>query len=169
MLLAELADHLSTVVGKLTGWLFFFIGVVLTYDVIARFVFHSPTAWAADVSTIMQIWVVYAGMAYVLKEGGLIRITAFIRFASPFWRKVAEAFSLLVIGVFSTLMLWEGVGIVTESIEQGRRAPTMIETPTWVPEIAIPIGFGLLLLQVIAELVRLPGRPAPEFAEGETE
>lgn len=168
-MLAELADRLSTVVGRLTGWLFFFIGAVLTYDVIARFLFHAPTAWAADVSIIMQIWVVYAGMAYVLKEGSLIRITAFVRLAPPFWRKVAEAFSLLVIGFFAVLMLSESIGIVTESIAQGRRAPTMIETPMWVPEIAIPIGFSLLLLQVIADLIRLPGRPAPEFADTETE
>ncbi len=167
MLLAELADRLSVFIGRLTGWLFFFIGVALTYDVIARFVFHSPTSWAADVSTIMQIWVVYASMAYVLKERNLIRITAFIRMASPFWRKVAEAFSLLVIGFFASIMLWESIDIVVESIEQGRRAATMIETPTWIPEIAIPIGFGLLLLQVLADLVRLPGRPAPEFEEEE--
>lgn len=167
MLLAELADRLSVFIGRLTGWLFFFIGVALTYDVVGRFVFHSPTSWAADVSTIMQIWVVYAGMAYILKERNLIRITAFVRLASPFWRKVAEAFSLLVIGFFAAIMLWESIDIVVESIEQGRRAATMIETPTWVPEIAIPIGFGLLLLQVLADLVRLPGRPAPEFDEEE--
>lgn len=167
MFLAELADRLSMLIGRLTGWLFFFIGVVLTYDVFARFLFHAPTAWAADVSTIMQIWVVYAGMAYVLKERSLIRITAIIRFAPPFWRKVADAFALLVIGFFSALMAWESAGIVRESIEQGRRAATMIETPTWVPEIAIPTGFVLLLIQVVAELVRLPGREAPEFDEGE--
>ncbi|NYT65758.1 TRAP transporter small permease [Alcaligenaceae bacterium] len=167
MLLAELADRLSVFIGRLTGWLFFVIGVTLTYDVVARFVFHSPTSWAADVSTIMQIWVVFAGMAYVLKERSLIRITAFIRMASPFWRKVAEAFSLLVIGFFAAIMLLESINIVVESIEQGRRAATMIETPTWIPEIAIPIGFGLLLLQVLADLVRLPGRPAPEFEEEE--
>ena len=167
MFLAELIDRLSTAIGRIAAWLFFFIGVVLTYDVIARFAFHSPTSWSGDVSTIMQIWVVYVGMAYVLKEGHLIRITAFIRFASPFWRKVAEGFSLLIIGFFSALMAWESAGIVQESIEQGRRAATMIETPTWVPEIAIPIGFVLLLLQVVAELIRLPSREAPKFDEGD--
>lgn len=167
MLLAVFADRLSDIIGKLTGWLFFFIGVALTYDVIARFVFHAPTSWAADVSTIMQIWVVFAGMAYVLKERNLIRITAFIRLASPLWRKVAEAFSLLVIIFFSALMAWHSLDIVLESIEQGRRAATMIETPTWVPEIAIPIGFSLLLLQALADLLRIPGRPAPQFEEEE--
>lgn len=167
MLLAELADRLSDIIGRLSGWLFFFIGVALTYDVIARFLFHSPTSWAADVSTIMQIWVVYVGMAYVLKERNLIRITAFVRLASPFWRKVAEAFSLIVIAFFAALMMWQSLDIVIESTEQGRRAATMIETPTWVPEIAIPIGFLLLLIQAIAELVRIPTRPAPAFEEEE--
>lgn len=167
MLLAVFADRLSDIIGKLTGWLFFFIGTALTYDVIARFVFHAPTTWAGDVSTIMQIWVVFAGMAYVLKERNLIRITAFVRLASPFWRKVAEAFSLLVIIFFSGLMAWHSIDIVIESIEQGRRAATMIETPTWVPEIAIPIGFLLLLLQAVADLLRIPARPAPQFEEEE--
>lgn len=165
MLLIDMADRLSDLVGKLVGWLFFFIGMALSYDVIARFVFHAPTAWAADVSIIMQIWVVYAGMAYILKERSLIRITAFIRFAPPVWRKIIEAFALVVIGMFSIIVIAESIEIIIESVEQGRRAATMIETPTWVSEIAIPIGFGLLLLQVLADLIRLPSRPAPEFEE----
>lgn len=167
MQLFDLADRVSDFIGRLTGWLFFIIGIVLTYDVAARFVFMSPTAWAADVSTILQIWVVYISMAYVLRNRGLIRITAFVRLFSPAGRKAAEAFSMTLIFTFAIVMTYESIVVVMESIERGRRAATMIETPMWIPEIAIPIGFILLALQAFAELIRIPGRPAPEFEEEE--
>lgn len=166
MSLAELADRFADFLGRWVGWLFFVIGLLLTYDVIARF-FLSPTVWAADVSTILQIWVVYIGMAYVMHHRSLIRITAFVRLFSPFWRKMADAFAMLVIIAFSVVMTWQSAQVVIESIERGRKAATMIETPMWIPEIAIPIGFILLAAQALAELARIPGRPAPEFEEEE--
>src|SRR5699024_8757285 len=119
MMWTELADRVSTYIGRVTGWLFFAIGVVLSYDVAARFLFHSPTSWAADVSTILQIWVVYISMAYVLRHKGLIRITAFVRLFSPAWRKIADAFSMVLILVFSVVMTWESIVVVIESIERG--------------------------------------------------
>jgi len=167
MPLLSLLDRVSDAVGQVAGWIFFAIGLALTYDVCARFLFLSPTAWAGDVSTILQVWAVYLAMAHVLRTRSLIRITAFVRLGSPAMRKAADAFSILLIGVFSGLMAWYSLRIVIESIEQGRRAATMIETPTWVPEIAIPIGFILLLLQCLAELARVAARPAPAFDEEE--
>ncbi len=165
MTLAQWADRVSGAIASVSGWLFFAIGIVLTYDVAARFLFMSPTAWAGDVSIILQIWVVYVCMAGVLRERGLIRITAFVRLLGPAGRKLAEGFSLVFITVFSVIMTWESLLVVLESLARGRRAPTMIETPMWIPEIAIPIGFTLLALQALAELARLPSRPAPECAE----
>lgn len=163
--LAQWADRASGIIGRVSGWLFFIIGIVLTYDVAARFLFHSPTAWAGDISVILQIWVVYLGMAYVLRERGLIRITAFVRLLGPLGRKLVEGFSLVFITLFSVVMTWESILVVMESVARGRRAPTMIETPMWIPEIAIPIGFSLLALQALLELARLPSRPAPAFTE----
>lgn len=167
MFMLHLLDRLSDGIGRIAGWIFFVIGLILTYDVLARFVFLSPTTWAADVSVIFQIWATWLSASYVLRHRHMIRISAFIRFLNPRGRKIVEAFSLILMALFCIPMIWYSTEIVLESIEHGRRSASMIEIPNWIPEISIPLGLSLFLLQIIAELIRLPSCPAPNFNEEE--
>lgn len=160
-------DHVSDTLGLIAGWLFFAIGVILTYDVFARFVFLSPTSWATDISVILQIGATWLAVAYVLRHGHMIRITAFIRYLNPRGRKLIEAFSLVLMALFCLPMIWYSAAIMVESIEHGRRSASMIETPNWITEIFVPMGLTFLLIQIILELIRLPGRPAPTFNDEE--
>ena len=55
----------------------------------------------------------------------------------------------------AAIAVWWGWVITAESIGIGRVSTTMLATPLWMTEIAIPLGAGLLLLQSLAELIRL--------------
>jgi TRAP-type C4-dicarboxylate transport system permease small subunit len=48
-----------------------------------------------------------------------------------------------------------GTAIVAESVRMGRATATMLSVPNWMTESAIPLGFGILLLQCLAEMARL--------------
>lgn len=153
--LLELVDRLGVVCSHIAGWLFFAIGLMITYEVVARYVFNAPTIWAEELSRFFQIWAVYLGAAYVLRYRHLIRITLLTDRIGPRARLFAETFSLLVIGAFCVVAIIWGTDIVAESLRLHRTTSTMLAVPQWMTEIAIPVGCGLLLLQCIAELVRL--------------
>lgn len=158
------ADGLSIAASRLAE-----IGVVamtllLTYEVLARYVFRSPTYWTSDVSTSIMIWMTYLAMGYCLRGGHMIRITAVIGMLNPAGRKLAEGFSLSVILAFSVFAVWLTADAMMESIAYGRRAPSMLRMPLWISELPVVVGFVILSLQAFADLLRLPFRPAPEFA-----
>ena len=147
--------QLTTACGKLSAWLFFFIGVILVYEVVVRYVFVKPTIWVEEIARFLQIWATYLAAAYVLKNKHLITIrVARDRLPAPV-RLVCEVFSLAVIGVFCLVAVWYGSLVVVESIQVGRVSATMLGVPLWMTLIAIPIGFALLALQVLAELLAL--------------
>lgn len=146
---------LSTVCARLSAWLFFAIGCIILYEVIARYVFVKPTIWVEEISRFLQIWATYLAAAFVLKNRHLIAIRV-IQDRMPGWlQRVSEIFSLAVIGIFSAVAVWHGTTTVMESIRIGRASSTMLSVPLWFTEIAIPIGFSLLLLQVLAQLTEL--------------
>ncbi|MFY9348599.1 MAG: hypothetical protein WAO93_12710, partial [Orrella sp.] len=58
----------------------------------------------------------------------------------------------------------KGFDMFMDSIQMGRRQPTMLALPNWIAEIPIVIGFGLLFIQACADLIRLPFGPAPSFS-----
>lgn len=157
-------DRVGALCARLGDLLVVAIAVMLFFEVTARYVFNAPTVWAQDVAIGFQVWLTYLGMAYVLRQRQMIRITALLSLAGPMLRRCAEAFSLLVILAFSIVAVVYGWDIVAESIRLGRRQPTMLEMPNWMVELPVVLGFLLLAVQALADLVRLPFEPAPDFS-----
>ncbi|WP_227369235.1 TRAP transporter small permease [Halomonas sp. M20] len=159
-------DRLAELLARLGGLLVVIIALLLFGEVVARYVFHAPTIWTQDIAITLQVWFTYLGMAYVLRKRELIRITAIVALLGPRLRQLAEGFALVVILLFSLMATVYGWDVVSESIRSGRRQPTILELPNWVAELPVTVGFALLSLQSLAELIRLPFRPAPTFNPG---
>lgn len=127
---------------------------MLFFEVVARYIFNAPTIWTQDVAVACQVWFTYMGMAYALRQRQLIRITAIVSLAGPTGRKVLEGFALLVIAAFSVVAVVYGWDVVADSIRLGRRQPTMLEMPNWIAELPVVLGFLLLGIQAVADLIR---------------
>ncbi len=160
-----IVDRLSGFCGRITSILFFLIGGMITYEVVARYVFLSPTIWAEEMSRFVQIWGTYLAAGYVLRNRELIRIELLTARLGKGWQRILEAVSLVFIAGFCFVAVFYGIQIVAESIEIGRATSTMLAVPRWMTESAVPVGFSILLLQCIAEFVRVvSGREA--YTEG---
>ncbi len=156
-------DRLSEFCGRVSAVIFFVIGGMITYEVIARYMFNAPTIWVEELSRFIQIWATYLGAAYVLKHRHLIAIDLLTGRLGPRGRLTSEAIGLLFIAGFCVISIAYGAGIVIESVQLGRATATMLSVPQWMTESAIPFGMGLLLVQCVAELVRLlTGRRASQ-------
>lgn len=164
--LLSAVDWISDQCARLGMVMVALIAGFLFYEVVARYVFLAPTIWTQDVSVTLQVWFTYLGMAWVLRHRDMIRITAVTGLLGRGPRKVLEAFSLLVIVAFSVMAVWEGWRVVEDSIRLGRRQPTMLELPNWIAEVPVILGFLLLALQGVAELIRLPTRTDDDSAGG---
>jgi TRAP-type C4-dicarboxylate transport system permease small subunit len=159
-------DRLSVAFGRLGDVLLVAIACMLTYEVVARYVFLAPTEWTQDVAVTLQLWFTFLGMALVLRQRQMIRISAFLAIAGPRTRYVLEGLALVVIGAFALVALVKGYDMMMDSIALGRRQPTMLALPNWIAEVPIVVGFALLFLQSLADLIRLPFGPPPTFSAG---
>ncbi len=148
-------DKITEVAAHVAAWMFFSVGAMITYEVVMRKVFNSPTIWVDEITRFVQIWAVYIASAHILKKRGLITVELFTSSLSKGKFKVLESLSLIVIAFFSFVAVYYGIGIVAESIELGRKTSTMLGVPKWMTESAVPIGFSLLFVQALVELVKI--------------
>lgn len=148
-------DRLSEVAGKIAAWMYFIIGVIVTYEVFTRYVFTSPTIWVDEVSRIMQIWATYLGAAFVLKHRQMIVIDIAFRNPNTMIRKAVETFSLLVIIMFCAVATWYGFELWLYATLRGHTTDSYLGTPRWLTDSSIWIGFGLLAVQAAAEIVKV--------------
>ncbi len=156
-----LIDRISEKLGAAAAMTFFLIGLMITFEVVARYVFTAPTTWAEEGARLLQLWATYLAMGFVLKNQALIRITALTDRSSLKTQRYLDVVALVWIIVFSLYAFWLGVEIVAESIEVGRATATMNQVPKFWTESAIPIGFFVLILQALAEIWRLLRGPPP--------
>ena len=147
-------DSISERFAQLATFLFFIIGMMISYEVVSRYVFTAPTSWAEEGARLLQLWGTYLAMGFVLRHNGLIRITVLTELIGKRGRQILEIISLIWILIFAVFAFWLGLDVVLESIEKGRATATMNQVPKFWTESAIPVGFFILILQALAQIWR---------------
>lgn len=150
----SLFARLVTALALVAAFLFVAAGCMLTYEVAARYFFVRPTIWAAELSQLCLIWGSLIAAPWCLRERRHIRITALIQHLPRGPRLVADMAAMLAVAVFSAFVVWKGWEIFWDSFERGRTTGSMLNLPTWVPELAVPFGFAVLLIQAGIETLR---------------
>ena len=160
----RIIDRISTWMARLSAWMFFAIGLMVTWEVVTRKVFNAPTIWVDETARFFQVWAVYLAAAHILKNRDMIVVEIIPVRGHPLRRRLLDSITLAIVGVFSFVAMKYGFDILMESIRMGRHTSTMLGVPKWMTESSIPAGFGLLLAQVAAEFVKLwrPGGGAIE-------
>ncbi len=163
--MSRIVDLVAELLGKLAAWLFFLTGGMLTYEVLARYIFNAPTIWAAELSQLLLLWGCFIAMASLLRQRAHIRITLLTARLPALGRRLCEGFALLFIAGFSSVAAVQGWFIAYDSLERGRSTGTMLNIPNWWSEMVIPVGFAVLFLQCLVELARL-ARQVPPASTG---
>ena len=141
--------------GKFAAWMFFAVGVFITYEVFMRYVFTAPTIWVDETVRIMQIWATFLGGALALKHRQMIVIDVAFRDPHTVARKIIETFALLVILVFCAVATWYGFELWLKATLKGHTTDSFLGTPKWLTHASIWVGFGLLAVQGIAEIIKV--------------
>lgn len=75
--LARRLDPISVASGQFVAWLIIPMVLGLTYEVVARYVFNSPTLWAYDMTFMMYGSYFMLGVAFTLQRKGHVRTDSY--------------------------------------------------------------------------------------------
>ncbi len=140
--------------GYLASALFITIGFIVSYEVIARYVFNSPTIWVNEVSRFLQIWATYLALTYSFHKKDFIRITVIYDKLNESGKKFLDFISFIFIIIFSSFVVYYGWLIAYDSLKVGRTSSTILDVPSFLTELAIPLCFAFLVLRVILETIK---------------
>ena len=147
-------DKLVKYSGYLASALFITIGFIVSYEVIMRYLFNSPTIWVNEVSRFLQIWATYLALTYSFHKNDFIRITVVYDRLNENGKKILDFISFIFILIFSSFVVYFGWLIAYDSLKVGRTSSTILDVPSFLTELAIPLCFAFLVLRVILEAIR---------------
>ena len=147
-------DKLVKYSGYLASALFIAIGFIVSYEVIMRYLFNSPTIWVNEVSRFLQIWATYLALTYSFHKNDFIRITVIYDRLNDKGKKILDFISFIFILIFSSFVVYYGWLIAYDSLKVGRTSSTILDVPSFLTELAIPLCFAFLVLRVILEALK---------------
>ena len=142
-------------IAWVSAWLFCISGFMLSYEVIARYFFLSPTIWAAELSQISLIYGTLLAMPWALKSRKHIQINLVINKLSKSYKKIINILIMIVLVIFSTYVMVYGFDIFYDSLIRGRTTGSLLNLPSWIAELSVPFCFLLLLIQSLIEIIKL--------------
>lgn len=153
-------DALSEVTGKAVSFLMVPNFLALVYEVIARYIFHSPTQWSYEVTYFLYGTCFLITTAFTLKHKRHIRIEVFYNKFPKRVQAIIDCVGYIFLFVPSMLILITGaVDLVQYSYIMNERSTASAWRPIlWPFKTVILVSFVLVLLQGVAELIRsIPG------------
>lgn len=149
-------DSFSEWIGKTVGWLIIPLVFGLSYEVIARYVFNSPTVWAYDLAYMFYGTMFMLGSSYTLLRNGHIRTDIFYERWSPRrqgWVNLISYLFLFFPGMF--FFLFSGLESAIHSwtiLEKSDFSPW--RPPLYPFKTIIPLTAFLLIIQGISEFLK---------------
>lgn len=121
------------------------------YQVIARFVLESPSAWTEVLTRFLVVWSVFLGLAPSLRGGALLSVDlAYRKLSSTRWLRPLQALISLACMVFLTVAFWWGLQLV-QRIRFQNLAGLEISI-SWA-YLAVPMGAAFAMVAVVAHFL----------------
>ena len=146
---------MSRICGAVAATLIVASVAITCLMIFERFVLNRSTIWHTEAVIYMMIAATMLGLPYVQYLRGHVNVDL-LPLALPMgMRKALAAVTLgagmAVVGV----MVWYGFELWWVAYERGWRSDTVWGPKLWVPYLALPVGFGLYLLQLGADMVAM--------------
>jgi TRAP-type mannitol/chloroaromatic compound transport system permease small subunit/ethanolamine utilization microcompartment shell protein EutS len=148
-------------VDSLNGWIGNFVCYwsviavfVYYYEVLARYVFNSPTNWAHEGMFLMFGMQYLISGGFTLREDGHVRVDVIYLQLPKRVRAVIDVLTSIFFFLFCGALLWTGWNFMMDSISVWEVSFTEWAIQYWPVKSTIAIGAILILLQGFAKLIK---------------
>jgi TRAP-type C4-dicarboxylate transport system permease small subunit len=168
----RLVGQLAYGAGGLAALVLVGIIVLTMTEVLSRYVLHQPLILADEFGGYALVAITFLGLAYCARDKNHIRITFIVERFDARTTGWIRLFTLALGLVFIAVAAWVSWQFLADSFARNMRSNSMLMVPLKWPQMALPIGFTLFALVLLAQFVRAvndfcAGRTVDEFKSEE--
>src|SRR3954462_1120007 len=123
--------------------------VVIGVDIVTRYVFNFSFEIADELGGYMLVVMTFVSLSVCQANSAFHQVELVQARLSPRGRALSAAlFDATAFGL-AAILLWHFIRLEFSSYRFGERAPTFLETPLWLPRLAMAIGVGALCFTIV--------------------
>lgn len=127
--------------------------VVIFLQVVFRFVIKSSLPWSEELARYIMAYAVFIGAAIAAKEGAHIGINVVVGALPRPFNKYLRIFALFISFIFSVLLVYLSLIIVSFLMKTGQKSPAML-IPIWIAYASLPFGAVLMSIRFLQSTFR---------------
>jgi len=142
--------------SRLSGWIsaaMIVAAVAITCQMIfVRSVLNLSTTWQTELVVYLMVAATLLGLPYVQQLRGHVNVDLIPLLLPMPFRKALFVITLSLSLVIIAVMVYYGFDYWHVAFERNWKSDTIWGVRLWIPYLALPVGFGLLFLQLLADL-----------------
>ncbi|MGF1553869.1 MAG: TRAP transporter small permease [Paracoccaceae bacterium] len=142
----------STVCGVVAATMIVAAVAITCQMIFVRFVLNASTIWQTEAVVYLMIGATMIGLPYVQLLRGHVNVDLLPLALPPKARRGRAAAILALAIAVVGVMAFYGFELWLVAFERGWRTDTVWGPKLWIPYTALPLGFGLYLVQLAADL-----------------
>lgn len=146
---------LSLLAGRLAAAMIASSVLIVCHLVFVRYILRDPTAWQTELVTYLLVGATVIGCPYVLMVRGHVSVDLLPHYLSDVGKRRLSAAGIVAGVLFCGVLFLSGCELCYDAWVGQWSSETVWAVPLWVPYAAMPVGFGLMLLQYMADLIEL--------------
>ena len=150
----DLVDAINGFVGSFVSYWSVIAVFVYYYEVLARYVFNSPTNWAHESMFLMFGMQYLLAGGYALREEAHVRVDVLYSHFSDRAKALVDVFTSAFFFIFASTLAWTGWVFFWDSAQVWEVSFTEWAIQYYPVKFAIPLGAALIFLQGLSALVK---------------
>ena len=150
----NLWDKLDTKISRLeTALITILLALMILMafsQIVLRNFFSSGIDWSDALVRYLVVWVTFVGAAIAAREGKHITFDLLSRWLAGTGTMAIQALSNFFSAVICSLLTVAAAKFIWFETQMG--STTFLNLPVWVPELIMPIAFGLMTLRFLMEM-----------------
>ncbi len=147
-------DRISTHVGQYVAYWAVIAVFVYYYEVLARYVFNSPTNWVHESMFLMFGMQYMLCGAYAYREDQHVRVDVLYTHLSRRGKAIADIVTSVFFFIFTVTLFWTGWRFAADAVSNSESSFTEWGIQYWPVKLALPVGGALIVLQGVSKLIK---------------
>lgn len=142
-------DGTNNLLALLGGVLVAFVMLIVCAEVVMRYFVGRSIIWVFEVTEYSLLFMTFLAAAWLLKKEGHVSIDLLLNRLSPKPRAMVNIITSIIGAIVCLVVAWYGSVVTVELLQQGEHQATIVEPPSFILYVVIPVGSFLLFVQFL--------------------
>ena len=135
------------------GIIILFMMLSVCFEVVMRYVFNAPTRWVVDVNSYALVFIIFLMASWLLLKNRHVKMEAVLTLLSPKRQSYVILGASVLALAFTIALTWISWDLAWKALRGGHYFVGGIEIPQFPIKVIIPIGAGLLSVQLLINII----------------